>query len=183
MIETKRTVLRPLERKDLIMRARWLSNPAVRETLVLMFPVSIAETELWFERILVSNTRKDFIIELKEAEKPIGFAGYINIDWINRKAEPFIAIGEENVWGKGYGTEVVRALLDFGFNEMGLNRMYGFMLDFNQRALKMDLKAGFKKEGLLKEDVLIHGEFHDRIMLGITKNEFNRAKINKNESF
>lgn len=174
MIETKRTVLRPCERKDLIMRVKWLNNPVVRETLVLMFPVSIAETELWFERILVSNTRKDFIIELKEAEKPIGFAGYINIDWINRKAEPFIAIGEENAWGKGYGTEVVRALLEFGFNEMGLNRMYGFMLDFNQRALKMDLKAGFKKEGLLKEDVLIHGEFHNRIMLGITKNEFNK---------
>jgi len=61
---------------------------------------------------------------------------------------------------------------------MGLNRMYGFMLDNNPGALKMDLRAGFLQEGLLKDDVIIHGEFHDRIMLGITKDIFNKNNLN-----
>ena len=173
MIETERTYLRPLERQDLPLRAGWLNDPVVRETLVMRFPVSLAETERWFEAMLQDPTRKDFIIVTKDSAQPIGFAGYVNLDWVHRKAEPFIAIGNRKYWGMGLGTEVVRKLLDYGFNELGLNRQYGYMLDNNPGALKMDLRAGFKEEGLLKQDVLIHGEYHDRIMLGSARDEFN----------
>lgn len=173
MLETERLSIRALTSNDLEIRAEWLNNPIVRETLLMRFPVSIDETRIWFEKTLIDTTRQDFIIELKETGKPIGFAGYVGIDWVNRKAEPFIAIGDVEAWGKGFGTEVVHLLLDFGLNELGLNRMYGYMLDNNPGALKMDLKAGFLEEGLLKDDVLIHGEYHDRIMLGVTRKDFN----------
>jgi diamine N-acetyltransferase len=173
MIESKRTYLRPLERADLPKRMMWLNDPIIRETLLLRFPVSLAETELWFERVLSDPTRKDFIIVLKADDRVIGFCGYVNIDLVHRKAEPFIAIGDKECWGKGFGSEVVRTLLNYGFNELRLNRQYGYMLDNNPGALKMDLRAGYKKEGLLKQDVIIHGEYHDRIMLGITRDEFN----------
>jgi len=174
MIETKRTYLRAIERKDLSLKTEWMNNPIVRETLLLSVPVSEAQMEIWFDKTITDKTREDFIIVFKEDKKPIGFAGYVNIDWKHRKAEPFIAIGSTDHWGKGLGTEVVHKLLDFGFNEMGLNRLYGFMLDNNPGALKMDIKSGFREEGLLKQDVVIHGEYHDRIMLGITKEEFNK---------
>ena len=173
MIETERTYLRPLERKDLPQRTAWLNDRVVSETLLLRFPVSLAETEQWFERALQDPTRKDFVIVLKKTKEPIGLAGYVSIDWIHRKAEPFIAIGNRKHWGKGLGTEVVQALLDCGFNELGLNRQFGYMLANNPGALKMDLRAGFKQEGILKQDVLMHGEYQDRIMLGITRDEFN----------
>ncbi|MCD4731452.1 MAG: GNAT family N-acetyltransferase [Bacteroidales bacterium] len=177
MIETERTNLRAIERTDLPLRTQWLNNPMVRETLILSVPISEAQVEHWFKKILKDPSREDFIIVYKEDKAPIGFAGYIGIDWIHRKAEPYIAIGSTEHWGIGLGTEVVRKLLDYGFNEMGFNRQYGFMLDNNPGALKMDLKAGFKEEGLLKQDVMIHGEYHDRIMLGITKDEFNKNKL------
>lgn len=177
MIETERIYLRAIEKKDLPLRVQWLNNPVVRETLLLSVPISEAETDLWFERILRDITRVDFIIVFKETETPIGFAGYVGIDWVNRKAEPFIAIGSTDHWGLGLGTEIVSKLLDYGFNEMGLNRQYGFVLDNNPGALKMDLRAGFLEEGLLKDDVMIHGEYHDRIMLGVTKSKFNENKL------
>jgi RimJ/RimL family protein N-acetyltransferase len=179
MIETNRIILRPMEREDIPLKVKWLNNPIVRETLLLPVPVSIAQMERWFEKVIQDPTREDFILVYKETKEAIGFAGYINIDRFNSKAEPFIAIGEEKYWGKGLGTEIIRKLLDFGFNEMGFNRQYGFMLDNNPGALKMDLKAGFKNEGLLKQDVMIHGEFHDRIMLGITKEDFNEEVTKK----
>ena len=168
MIETKRTYLRPLERLDLRQRVEWINDPVVRETLLFRFPVSLASAETWFDRILQDPTREDLIIVIRQTSEAIGFAGYANIDWYHRKAEPFIAIGDRRYWGKGLGTEVVRELLNYGFNELGLNRQYGFMLDNNPGALTMDLRAGFKQEGILKQDVMIHGKFHDRIMLGIT---------------
>jgi diamine N-acetyltransferase len=181
MIETKRTYLRAIERSDLKIRTKWLNDPIVRNTLLLTVPVSEAKTNLWFERILQDQSREDYMIIFKETDIPIGFAGYVNIDWRNRKAEPFIAIGSREHWGMGIGTEVVHKLLDFGFNELGFNRLYGFMLDNNPGALKMDLRAGFLNEGLLKDDVLIHGVFHDRIMLGVTKEVFNMNNTIQND--
>lgn len=176
MIETARTCLRPLERSDLPLKVKWLSDPVVRETLLLQFPVSLAQTEEWFQRILHDPTRQDFIVILKETSRPVGYAGYASIDWVHRKAEPFIALGEREVWGKGLGTEIVHKLLDYGFNELGFNRQFGFMLASNPGALKMDLRAGFKEEGLLKQDVFLHGRYMDRIMLGITRDEFNAER-------
>lgn len=174
MIETERTFLKAMERDDVQLKASWLNNPTIRETLLLSVPISKAQLEVWYERILNDRSREDFIIWDKNNSVAIGFAGYVNIDFINRKAEPFIAIGNVDFWGKGFGTEVVHKLLDYGFNEMGFNRQYGFVLDNNPAALKMDLKAGFKQEGILKEDVMLHGIFHDRIMLGVTKDIFNK---------
>jgi RimJ/RimL family protein N-acetyltransferase len=179
MIETTRTYLRAIEREDIPIKTKWMNNPVVRETLILTTPVSVAKTEIWFDRIINDPTREDYIIVFKETEEPIGYAGYVKIDRHHSKAEPFIAIGEEKYWGIGLGTEIVHKLLDFGFNEMGFNRLYGFMLDNNPGALRMDMKAGFKQEGILKQDVLLHGEFHDFIMLGITKDVFNKEHKNR----
>lgn len=173
MIETERTYFRPLERKDLPKRAEWLNHPVVRETLLLRFPVSLAETEMWFEHILQDSTRRDFVIFLKKTDEPIGVIGWLNIDWVHRKAEASMAIGRADLWRKGIGTEALHKLLDYGFNELGLNRQYAYVLDFNTGSLKMALRSGFKREGLLKQDVLIHGEYHNRIMLGVTRETFN----------
>lgn len=176
MIETERTYLRAIERSDIPLRTKWLNNPVVKETLLLSVPISEAQGEQWFEKIIKDTSREDFIIVYKEGDIPIGFAGYIGIDWMHSKAEPFIAIGSVDHWGIGLGTEIISKILDFGFNELGFNRQYGFMLDNNPGALKMDLRAGFLEEGILKQDVMIHGKFHDRIMLGVTKDVFNKNK-------
>jgi RimJ/RimL family protein N-acetyltransferase len=182
MIETEQTYLRPLERKDLPQRAEWLNHPAVRETLLLRFPVSLAETEQWFERILQDPTRQDFVICLKKTGELIGFVGWVNIDWVHRKAEPSLAIGRPDFWGQGIGTEVVHKLLDYGFNELGLNRQYVHILDFNVRSLNLFLHLGFKQEGVLKQDVIIHGEYHDRIILGITREAFDAGRAAEESS-
>jgi RimJ/RimL family protein N-acetyltransferase len=154
-------------------RTAWINDPEIRETLAVQFPYSQASAQRWFERVSQDPTRAEFIIVLEETKEPIGFAGYTNIDWFHRKASPYIALGSRKHWGKGLGTEVVRGLLDYGFNELGFNRLYGYMLDCNPAALKMDLRAGYKQEGMLRDNVFIHGRFHDHIMLGITRAEFN----------
>lgn len=173
-MESERILFKALEKEDLPLRVEWLNNKIVRDTLFVQFPLSLKETEAWYERVLQDNSRRDLMLVEKETGKAIGFAGYVNIDWLNRKAEPFIAIGDTEAWGKRYGTEVVHYLLDYGFNELGFNRQYGFILDFNKGAVKMDLRAGFEEEGLLIDDVFVHGKFHNRIMVGVTRDKFNK---------
>jgi len=97
MIETKRTFLRALEKRDLELKHKWMNNPIVRETLLLSVPISLYQLELWYESIIKDVSREDFIIVYKQNNEAIGFAGYCNIDWKNRKAEPFITIGVEEL--------------------------------------------------------------------------------------
>jgi diamine N-acetyltransferase len=172
MIETERTYLRAIERDDLPHRAAWLNDPVVRETLFLEFPVSLAETERWFERALQDPTRRDVIVVLKETEQPIGFIGWVNIDWHHRKAELNVAIGKSDLWGKGLATEVLRGVVDYSFRDLGLNRLYGYVLTTNTGSVKMAQRAGFKVEGTLKQDVLIHGEYCDRVSFGYTRDDY-----------
>ena len=173
-MESRRIIFKALEKEDLNLRVKWLNNKQVRDSLFLQFPLSLKETEAWYERIIKDTSRKDLMLFEKETGKAIGFAGYTNIDWSNRKAEPFIAIGDTDAWGKSYGTEVIHYLLDYGFNELGFNRQYGFILEFNKGALKMDLRAGFNEEGILLDDVFLHGKFQNRIMVGVTREKFNK---------
>lgn len=172
-MKTKRLLFRTIEVTDLEIKTKWINNPEVNKALFFTLPVSLNETIKWYENIVKNPTREDFIIIEKETDKRIGFGGYTNIDWINKKAEPNIAIGEVAAWGKGYGTEGLHLLLDYAFNVMGLNRMYGYVVEFNKAAIKMDLKAGFNNEGLLIEDVFLNGKFHNRIFMGVTKKQFN----------
>jgi len=82
MIETARTYLRPLERNDLPLKVRWLNDPVVRETLLFQFPVSLAQTEEWFERVLHDPTRQDFIVVVEAAiGKDVGLEAFENAEF------------------------------------------------------------------------------------------------------
>ena len=76
-------------------------------------------------RDLADDQGKDvytFVICLAEDERPIGEVMLADIDHVNGSAEIGIFIGEPDEWGKGYGTDAVRALVDFGFAELRLER-------------------------------------------------------------
>jgi RimJ/RimL family protein N-acetyltransferase len=61
--------------------------------------------------------------------------------------------------GKGYGTEAVKLLLKFAFNDLNLNKVYLKVFQNNERAIKCYLKAGFVKEGLLRKESFIDGSY------------------------
>ncbi len=181
IIEGKRVKMRPIERKDLDYTLNWANNPEIAYYTGYMYPISMEMEVKWYERILAEESRKTFIIETKD-DVVIGLTAILNIDWKNRKAELSMLIGNKEYWGQGYGRESVRTMLNHIFNNMGLNKVYGRIIDYNQAALKMDLKAGYSQEGNIKDDIMIQGEFHDRYLIGITKAEFNTQKEKRGEN-
>ncbi|MED4174038.1 GNAT family protein, partial [Halalkalibacterium halodurans] len=94
------------------------------------------------------------------------------IDYKNRNAECIIDIGEKTYWGKGYGFEALRLLLNYAFLEMNLHRVSLRVFSFNKKAIRLYEKLGFKHEGTSRQCLYRYGQWHDIVHMGILKDEY-----------
>lgn len=110
-------------------------------------------------------------ISNKEEDKLIGTCGYHN--WVKGyfKAELGYELSSA-YWRKGIMAEALQKVINFGFQEMNLNRIEALVYPDNLASLNMLKKIGFKQEGLLKEYALFNGEFTDLVMLSLLKNDY-----------
>lgn len=128
-----------------------------------------------------SNPEATFSIITLEEDKLIGTVGLERIDHLHRTATLGIFIGDKDYLSKGYGTEAIRLLLDYGFNYMNLHSIKLTVFAFNERALRCYKKCGFKETGRHRENRFINGKYYDTISMDILENEFTESYIrNKN---
>jgi RimJ/RimL family protein N-acetyltransferase len=180
MIPGKITRLRPIERSDLPRFVVWFGDPEVRAGLDMFLPIGEAQEERWFEQNLARPpAQQAWAIEAQgagaEAEPGwthIGSCGYHEIDWRNRAGEVGIAIGDKSQWGKGYGTDAMRALVRLGFDQLNLNRVMLRVYDDNRRAIRSYEKVGFKMEGRLRESNFSNGRYRDTLIMAILRPEW-----------
>lgn len=111
-----------------------------------------------------------FAIEVEG--KPIGTINYNKIDRENRKVEIDIVIGEKENWSQGYSTDALKTFITYLFKGFCLNRIWLAPYAFNNRAIRAYEKAGFKKEGILRENVFINGKFVDSVVMSVLRKEF-----------
>lgn len=178
--EGKLVRLRPPERAEVPLYARWMMNPLLREYITVRY-LSLALEEKWFENALEAMRRQPpadlyFVIEVRNDDTPIGMCGLHSLDWLNRKAEFGIVIGEPDYWGRGYGTDATRTVLETGFQWLHLHRIYLFVNEDNLRAIRAYERAGFKHEGLQREAVFVRGAYKNLLMMSILENEFKAHK-------
>ena len=108
--------------------------------------------------------------------KLIGLTSLDKINWISRNAHISIAIYDTTFWGKGIGEEATKLLLEYAFEYLNLYKINLEVYEYNERAIKLYKKIGFKEEGKLRENNLHHRERHDVIIMGMTAEEFSREK-------
>ena len=171
-LKGKRISLVLLERDHLKKRVDFLNDPEVQVTLNFDYPTSLAKTEAWFSKNVLASNRVDFAFVLTDNTKVIGFGGFINVDQKARKAELYIFIGDKSCWGKGFGRDGYKLLVNYGFAEMGLDRIYLHQLAGNEKAIKATEALGWHTEGLLRQDVWSHGELKDQYILSILRSEW-----------
>lgn len=165
--EGQKCRLIPVERTHLSHRVRWLNDPEVQATLNFDYPLSLAKTQKWFDKIITDPTRRDFTVASKDAL--IGIAGALNIDYRSRKAELYCTIGEKSYWGRGIATEVYQLLTRYAFMELGLRRLYIYT-NSDAAARIMD-KLGWTLEGTLRQDIWSHGHYVDRRIYSLLKSD------------
>ena len=90
-------------------------------------------------------------------------------------------LGDKDIRGKGYGRDTVFTIMKYAFEELGLNRLDGSMIEYNEASLKMYIeKCGWKREGIQRNWYFRKNRFWDRIIVGITKEDYNDFMRNNN---
>lgn len=77
--------------------------------------------------------------------------------------------------GKGYGSEAVKIMLNYYFNELRYNKVNVYIYDFNDASIKFHEKLGFIFEGRLRQMAYTGGEYRDCLFYGMLRDEFNSA--------
>lgn len=167
-----RISLELLDRRHLPKRVDFLNDPEVQTTLSFDFPTSLSKTEFWYSKIALSNDRVDFAFIENDSRHIIGFGGLIDINRRIGKAELYIFIGDKSYWGSGIGRDGYKLLVNYGFAELRLRRLYLYQLADNERAIQATSKLGWSTEGLLRQDILSHGQLKDRYIASLLREEW-----------
>jgi RimJ/RimL family protein N-acetyltransferase len=162
--------------------ARWSHDPNYMRSLDT--DVAVPHSTEYFQSSIQSTASEsnmfEFGIKERTSEELIGFVSLHSIEWNNRVASLAIGIGEKEFRNKGYGTEAVKMILGYAFNELNLNRVGLDVIQNNIAGIKSYEKVGFIKEGVMREAVIRDGQKQDRIYMGILYDEWKKIE-NKEE--
>ena len=173
-IETRRLILGALKASDIPSIVDYASNRKVSQyTLNLPHPYSEQDAIYWLNMAnegFASGKHYVFAIRLKPTERIIGGIG-LGVSPRFKRAEIGYWIAEHH-WGAGYATEATVAAIDFGFKSLDLNKLTSSYLAGNPASGAVMRNCGMSKEGVLKEHILKDGSYHDLILYGLTRRQF-----------
>lgn len=151
--------------------ARLANHPDITKTTMRMpYPCDISYIENWIKQDTLSGGKNTgfFVIYLKNTETAIGVVG-LEVDAVNENAELGYWLGRD-YWNQGYCTEAAKTIIEYGFNELHLNRIWTFFIEGNDASGRVLEKVGMKHEGTFKKHIKKNGTFRDLEYYGIIRN-------------
>ena len=172
-IKGEKVGLAVITREDLPKFVEWLNDPEVSIYLDPTRIFHMEDEEEGYESMRKSDRDIVLAIVTLPEEELIGSIGlHITSRW-SGSAELGIFIGRKEYWGKGYGREAIKLMLDFGFNVLGLEHVWLRVKDFNKRAIRCYKAVGFREVGRLRKAARQPDGRHDVLIMDILREEFN----------
>jgi RimJ/RimL family protein N-acetyltransferase len=169
----EKVALGPMRRDLVPLYTKWLNDFEVIRTLgAPLRPMTQEAEEAWYERASKAERDSYFTIYERPSMRPVGSTGLHGIDHRHRTAEFGLLIGEKECWGKGYGTETTRLVLDYAFNRLGLHNVVLTVYSFNERGIRAYTRAGFRVIGRRREAFRLGDQAHDVLYMDCTATEF-----------
>jgi len=161
-------------RRDLVpLYQRWINDFEVTRTLsVAMGPMTEEAEAVWYQGESIGRDIVTFTVYERSTLRPIGTTTLRTIDHRLRRADFGILLGEKDCWGKGYGTETTRLMLDYGFTALGLHNILLTTQSFNERAIRAYRRAGFREFGRRREAHWLGGHAYDVVYMDCLATEF-----------
>lgn len=169
----RRTRLRALAERDLPLFVLWYNDPEVRRWHHRSeMPDDTVESQM--ERLQVNRadpSHRGWTIETL-AGQAIGNVALQAIEFVHKRAELYISIGEKDRWSSGYGTDAVRVVLRYAFNDLGLRRVHLITDADNARGIRCYEKCGFVREGVLSAHRLRYGQPLDMVEMAVLREDW-----------
>ena len=176
MIKGKKIYLCAVEESSLEQLRGWRNNPELRQYFREQREISSTMQQDWFNNRVVNNSNQvDFEIHDQETGKLLGHCGLYYINWINRVAEFTVYIGDVEYRNGGYGSDALRTLFRYGFEQLNLNKIWCEVYS-NNNALDIYRHLGFVDEGRLRQNYYTNGKFWDSFLLGLLRDEWETLK-------
>jgi RimJ/RimL family protein N-acetyltransferase len=152
---------------------RWYADPdVVRLTRYQDGPMRPDEIERFFAARALGTDSLAMAIHVREDDRLIGTCALSQLDSDNGSALFHITIGEKSEWGRGYGTDATRLMIDHAFRGLGLHRIGLTVFSFNERAIRSYRSCGFVVEGRAREAIWRDGRWWDEIAMSILDSDW-----------
>lgn len=180
-IKGKKIRLRAIEQEDLELLHKWANDPEINNMIGgWHFPTSKKDQQKWFESFSVSSPNQRFAIDTEELGL-IGTANLVDINWKDKNAHHGMLLGDKDIRGKGYAIDTIMSIMRYAFEELGLNRLDGSIIEYNEPSYGVYVKkCGWKDEGVQREWYFRHNKFWDKKIVGVTKKDYTELITNTN---
>jgi RimJ/RimL family protein N-acetyltransferase len=176
MLRGEKVWLRAIEPSELIDGAQLLSDAEIAHFAGFKAPLSRAGAERFANKVMEQGGRNPTffmfgIVPLGEQTR-IGNVSLRDVDQLNGSAELAIVVSVPGRLGKGFGTDAVNAILDYGFGELRLERIQLRVFDYNARAVRSYEKSGFQTDAVQRHARFHRGVHHDVVVMSILRDDW-----------
>ena len=151
---------------------------AMRFGWQIHFPRSKEAAKAWAEEMSKKKPENDnhFFAMVGPEGEVVGSINAHGCDRRNGSFEYGISVSR-NCWGRGFGSDAMKVLFRYFFDELHYHRVGAVVYAFNERSIAMHQRFGFVREGVLREYIYTGGKRHDAVLFGMTAEEFRARHV------
>lgn len=184
MYQNGRVRLRDLRIDDANSVVQWFDDATLRRQIHGGAPAPIGlETEQeWIRQHMgPMEDQQHYAIETMEGEF-IGVCSYSDVCWRNRNCKVGWFLGAADMRGRGYGTDMIRLLLNICFEELGMHKVSLDVFSYNEGAIRLYERLGFVREATKREHVFTQGKYWDEYTYSMLEGEYRRRNAGEAET-
>jgi diamine N-acetyltransferase len=168
--EKAQIYLRPMEDGDAGLIVKWRNSEEVRSRFIYRELFTVEGHRQWVHSMIETGKAVQMTICDMETDNPLGSVYIRDIDTAHKKGEYGIFIGEAEARGRGVGTAAAELMLRYAFTVLNLHKVYLRVFADNSGAIRSYEKAGFEREGYLRDEVCIEGVYRDMLWMAAINN-------------
>lgn len=175
MIKGEKVYLTAIERKDLPQLLNWRNQTNFRKYFREYKEINLDMQNKWYElKVLNDSNTIMFSIRSNNNNELLGCCGLCYINWIHRYADLSLYIGWKNSYIDeiGYADDSCKSLFKYAFKELGLNKIWTEIYEFDIKKKELYDRLGFKLDGIKREDYYYDGRWWNSFMLSLLKKDY-----------
>lgn len=152
----------------------WRMSPEVTQYMFTDPELTLEKQKIWFERINKDPSVSYWIINVNNID--IGVINLYDIDWNNKRCFWAYYIGDSSFRGMGIARHLECNIYDYVFLKLGMNKLCGEVLVFNEKVIEIHKKFGSEIEGIFKQHIYKKGRFIDVVRMAILKEKWKKIR-------